>query len=93
MTVYRHKHQRQTASLNCVELISLDVLNSHNKVVLYGLTYEIYSGGSPSTYVYCVVYYRVIAAPYVRSVGCVFALSYTLVDNSECPWTMSSLYS
>ncbi len=36
--------------------------------VCSGLTYEIYSEGGPSTYVYCVVCYRVIAAPYVRSV-------------------------
>ncbi len=33
-----------------------------------GFTYEIYSGGAPSTYIYCMVCYRVIAAPYVRSV-------------------------
>ncbi len=43
------------------------------------------SGDGPSTYVYCVVCYRVIAAPYVRSVGCVFAYSYTLDDDSERP--------
>ncbi len=36
-------------------------------------------------YVYCVVCYRVIAAPYVRSVGHVFAYLYTLDDDSECP--------
>ncbi len=47
------------------------------------LVYEIYSGGGPSTYVYCVVCYYVIAAPYVRSVGDVFAYLYTLDDASE----------
>ncbi len=36
-------------------------------------------------YVYCVVCYRVIAAPYVRSVGHVFAYLYTLDDNLERP--------
>ncbi len=50
-----------------------------------GLAYEIYSGGGPSTYVYCVVCYRVIVAPYVRSVGHVFAYIYTLDDDSEHP--------
>ncbi len=49
-----------------------------------GLTYQIYSGGCPSTYVYCVVCYRVIAAGYVKKC-CVFAHCYTLADNSECP--------
>ncbi len=41
--------------------------------VCSGLAYEIYSGGGPSKYVNCVVCYRVIVAPYVRSVGHVFA--------------------
>ncbi len=36
-------------------------------------------------YIYCVVCYRVIAAPYVRSVGDVFAYIYTLDVNSERP--------
>ncbi len=44
-------------------------------------------------YVYCAVCYPVIAAPYVRSVDCVFVHLYTLVNDSEHPWTMSSLYS
>ncbi len=35
-------------------------------------------------YIYCVVCYRVIVAPYVRSVGHVFAYLYTLDDDSEC---------
>ncbi len=34
-------------------------------------------------YVYCVVCYREIVAPYVRSVGHVFAYLYTLDDDSE----------
>ncbi len=37
-------------------------------------------------YIYCVVCYRVIVAPYVRSVGHVFAYLYIL-------WTMILLYS
>ncbi len=43
--------------------------------------------------VYSVVYYHVIAAPYVGSVGCVFALlCHTFVDDLECHWSMSCLY-
>ncbi len=53
--------------------------------VCSGLAYEIYSGGGPATYVYCVVCYCVIAAPYVRSVGHVFTYLYTLDDDSEHP--------
>ncbi len=45
-------------------------------VVCSELTYDIYSGGGSSTYVYCVVCYHVIAGPSViRSIGCVFAQS------------------
>ncbi len=54
-------------------------------LVYSGLAYEIYSGGGPSMYIYCVVCYRVIVAPYVKSVGHVFAYLYTLDDNLECP--------
>ncbi len=43
----------------------------------------------PSTYIYCVVCYHMIAAPCVRRVGCVFAHLYTLVDDLERPSTMS----
>ncbi len=39
-----------------------------SRFVCSGLTYEIYSGGGPSTYVYCMVSYHLIAAPYVRTV-------------------------
>ncbi len=35
--------------------------------------------------IYCVVCYCVISAPYVRSVGYVFAYLYTLDDDSERP--------
>ncbi len=35
-------------------------------------------------YVYCVVCYRVIAAPYLGSVGHVFAYLCTLDDDTEC---------
>ncbi len=44
---------------------------------------ELNSGGGPSTYGYCVVCYRVIVAPHVRSVGHVFAYLYTLDYNSK----------
>ncbi len=53
--------------------------------IMSGLAYEIYSGGGPSTYVYCVVCYHLMVAPYVRSVGHVFAYLYTLDDDSERP--------
>ncbi len=45
-----------------------------------GLTYETYSGGGPSTYIYCMVWYHVITVLCVECVGRVFALLYT-VDN------------
>ncbi len=51
-------------------------------LVCSGLAYEIYSGGGPSTYVYCVVCYHVIVASYVKSIGHVFTYLYTLL---ECP--------
>ncbi len=54
-------------------------------LVCSGLAYEIYSGGDPSIYVYCVVCYHVIVAPYVRSVGHIFAYLYTLDDDSKRP--------
>ncbi len=38
-----------------------------------------------STYIYCVVCYCEVVAPYVRSVGHVFAYLYTLDDDSEHP--------
>ncbi len=60
--------------------------------VCSGFTCEIYSGSGPITYMNCVVGYRVIAAPCVRSIGCVFAHLYTLVDDLECRWTMGSFY-
>ncbi len=50
-------------------------------------TYEIYSEGGPSMYIYCVVCY-VIAVLSVRSVGRVCAHLYTLVDESEHPCTI-----
>ncbi len=62
-------------------------MNCHSRFQENGvfLCRLIYSGGGPSTYVYCVVCYRVIAAPYVRNVGHVFAYLYTLDDDSEHP--------
>ncbi len=36
-------------------------------------------------YIYCVVCFHVIVAPYVRSVGHVFAYLHTLDDDLECP--------
>ncbi len=57
---------------------------------ILNFAYEINSGDGSSMYVYCLVYYQVIVASYVRNVGCVFALLYTLlVDNSECLRKMS----
>ncbi len=58
-------------------------LSNQSCFVYSGLVYEIYSGGGPPTYVYCVVCYCVIAAPYVRNVGHVFAYLYSLNDDWE----------
>ncbi len=58
-----------------------------------GLTYEIYSGDGPSIYVYCVVCYCFIAAPYVRSVV-IFLHNITLLMMfRNAQWTKSSIYS
>ncbi len=57
------------------------------------VSYEIYSGGGPSTYIYCVVCYRVIAAAYVRSVGHVFHTFTLLMMIRNTQWTMKLLYS
>ncbi len=35
----------------------------------------------------------IIIITYVRSISCVFAHLYTLVDDSEHPWTISCLFS
>ncbi len=51
-------------------------------------SYEIYSGDGLATYVH-MISYEGIAAPCVRSVGCVFELIYTLVDDLECLLAMS----
>ncbi len=42
-------------------------------------------------FTYIVWFYHMIAAPDVRSVGCVFAHLYTLVDHSEYPCNVSCL--
>ncbi len=52
--------------------------------------YEIYSRGGPSMYIYCVVCYRVIAAPYIRVLLHTVTLLLT-IQNTQ--WTMRSLYS
>ncbi len=62
--------------------VSLDI---DPVLFVLNIAYEIYSGGGPSMYAYCVVCYHVIAAPYIRSVGDVFAYLYTLDDDSELP--------
>ncbi len=60
-------------------ILYINFLN--DSVLCAGLIYKISSGGGHSIYIYCVVSYHVIAAPCVRSVGCAFALLYTLVDH------------
>ncbi len=56
------------------------------------ITYKIYSGGGPSMYLYCVVCYCVIAAPYVRSVVSLHIVTLLMmIRNAQ--WTMRSLYS
>ncbi len=44
-------------------------------------------------YIYCVVWYRVIAAVYVRGVGHVFTYLYLLMMIWNAQWTMRRLYS
>ncbi len=56
-----------------------------------GLTYHVYSGGGPCTYVYCVVSYHVIATPYARSDVVSLHTATLLVQNTL--WTMRSLNS
>ncbi len=65
----------------------------HSCFVCSGLTYEIYSGGGPSTYIYCMVCYQVIAAPYVRSAVMSLHTVALLMSIQNAQWTMSSLYS
>ncbi len=43
-----------------------------------GLEYEIYSGGGPSLYLYCVVCYHVIWGPCLRSGGCIFIILFMI---------------
>ncbi len=61
-----------------------------SSLVCSGVAYEIYSVGDPSTYVYCVVCYRVIVSPHVRRIGHVFTLLMTI---RNALWTMKLLYS
>ncbi len=61
--------------------------------VCSGLPYEIYSGGGPSMYVYCMVYYRVIAVPYVRTVVMSLYTVTLLKMIRNAQWTMSFHYS
>ncbi len=49
------------------------------------LTYEIYSCGGPSTYIYCVVCYLMIAALCDRNIGGIFSPLYS------CWWSRMSL--
>lgn len=56
------------------------------------VTYNIYSGGGPPTYMYFVVCYHMIVAQWVRSVDCVFAYIYIIVYELECPCTMDFFY-
>ncbi len=53
---------------HCVLLLLVSVFWCPYRFVCSWLDYEIYSGGGPSVYVYCVVCYRVIVVPYVRRV-------------------------
>ncbi len=64
----------------------------HSCFVCSGLTYEIYRGDYPSSYVYCAVCYRLTAVPCVRSVGGVFAHFYILIDDPLCFYQFYILY-
>ncbi len=59
----------------------------------YIARFVIYSGGSPSTNIYCMVYYRVIAASYIRSVVVSLHTVTLLMIIRNTQWIMSSLYS
>ncbi len=65
----------------CFECLLILILSDF----VLNLQWNIQWRWSLSTYVYCVVCYRVIVAPYIRSVGHVFANLYTLDDDSERP--------
>ncbi len=58
-------------------------LRSLGSTILFCL-FWMYSGRGPFTYMYCVVYYRVIAAQCVKSDGSVIVGLYTFVHDSEC---------
>ncbi len=53
-----------------------------------GLTYELYSGGGPSSYIYYVVCYRVIAIPHVRNVVSLHNVT-LLITIWNDQWTMN----
>ncbi len=58
-----------------------------------GLAYIIYSRGSPFMYIYCMVCYCVIAAPYVRSIVVSLHTVTLLMMSSNAQYTMSFHYS
>ena len=60
-----------------------------------GVAYQYVSCTMHKLTQYCVVLNDCVrVAPYVGNVGYVFIIAhlYTLVDDSECPWTMSFIY-
>ncbi len=64
--------------MSCTLLILQFIIELSTLIFIYG-------GGGPSAYVYCVVCYRVIVSPYVKSVVHVFAYLYTFDDDLERP--------
>ncbi len=54
-------------------------------LIIWPLSPYCFSGGELFTYIFCAVCYHMIVAPYVRSVGHVFAYLFSLDDDAERP--------
>ncbi len=80
-----HTIRSPTYSSLALSLTPSCVYSCQSCFVCSGLTYQICSGGGPSTYISCVGYYFVIADPCVRSVACVVTHLYTLLMIGNIP--------
>ncbi len=59
--------------------IQKNIFVDHGYLDRSELSYEIYCGGGPSMYVYCLVCYRVITVLCVRNGGMMFLHTYTFL--------------
>ncbi len=57
-----------------------------------GLTYEIYSGNGAPVYIYCMICYRVVVAPYVKGVAWSVQAITLLMTDSECSMDYYSIF-